>query len=202
MERKLVISHRMIETGEKGDTGVAPGSLAAGNPQSCQSRNSSTPASLSQHSDCNETASIGQTSISHIPAPITRSGKGSGVPTGREWIMRSYKRTSVCWQVSVSQRWQVRYVCFFLLIHGHLFPPSLMGIPSAGEFLMLFEVPCARAWFLVEVLISSLIGKNPYVVDIKPCVISVADIFLVCHPPFKHIYGIKKNNYRHWKLQK
>lgn len=84
-------------------------------------------------------------------------------------------------EVSVSAR----------LIHGRVFSPPLVGgraisrrVPSAVSGVL---VTCLIL-FLVEVLISSLTGKNPRGIDIKPCVISVADIFLVW--PFKHHYGI------------
>lgn len=77
------------------------------------------------------------------------------------------------------------------LIHGRVFSPPLVRgraisrrVPSAVSGVL---ITCLIL-FLVEVLISSLTGKNPRGIDIKPCVISVADIFLVW--PFKHDYGI------------
>lgn len=101
-----------------------------------------------QHSDCHEAASDGQTSVSHIPALIMRWKQVRCQQEGG-----SYKSTSMT-GLSI-WRWQVRDVCFFLLIRGHCFL-HLMGIPWAGGSLMLVGVTFARAWFLSQCNCSSL----------------------------------------------
>lgn len=163
-------------------TGLAPGVLAAGNLHLSQSRNSSsepsTPVSLTQYSDYRETASIGLTSVSHIPTRQWGPEIEVGCQQEGGWMMGSYKRTSVCWQKVKVSEVVGRGICLFQAVMWATFlhhwwgnPIRQWGIPSTVWGCLCI---CLLA-FLLENLISSLIGRNPYLMDIKACVILDAE---------------------------